>query len=162
MKNWKRIIYEVCLSLCTLMVAGAIFIFSSENAEESTNTASTIVNPVIQQIEGSRENHYMSLPEYYKISEFIRDIGHFIEFGVLGGFVYLLTALHTNRARIIALGICALYAASDEIHQIFVAGRGVSIIDWIIDCVGASIGILITYLLANCIKKAKDGRCGKK
>lgn len=67
------------------MVAGAIFIFSSENAEESTNTASTIVNPVIQQIEGSRENHYVSLPEYYKISEFIRDIGHFIEFGVLGG-----------------------------------------------------------------------------
>lgn len=47
MKNWKRIIYEVCLSLCILMVVGAIFIFSSENAENSTNTASTIVNPVI-------------------------------------------------------------------------------------------------------------------
>lgn len=104
----------------------------------------------------------MSLPEYYKISEFIRNIGHFIEFGVFGVFIYLLTDLHTNRTSTIVLGICALYAASDEIHQIFVAGRGVSIIDWIIDCVGASIGILITYLLANCIKKAKGRRCGKK
>lgn len=78
----EKNLYGVCLSLCILMVAGAIFIFLSENVEKSTNTASTIVNPVIQQIECSRENHYVSLPEYYKISEFIKNIGHFIEFGI--------------------------------------------------------------------------------
>ena len=146
------------LLICVLMVAGVIFKLSSENAYESTNTASVIINPVIRQFEESRDGHYVSLPEYYKISEFIRNIGHFIEFGILGVFVYLLMDLHINRAEIIAFGICALYAISDEVHQIFVSGRGVSIIDWIVDCVGAFTGIFLSYLFVDYIKSVKEKR----
>lgn len=158
MKYWIRIIYEMFLLMCVLIVAGIIFRFSSENADESTNTASAMVSPVIQQLEESRENHYVSLPEYYKISEFIRDIGHFIEFGILSVFVYLLIGLHVKRVEIITFGICALYAISDEIHQIFVAGRGISIVDWVIDCAGASIGIFLLCLITKYIKRVKEKR----
>lgn len=140
----------------SFIVSGVIFRFSSENAIKSTNTASIIVNPVIHQLEKSREDHYVSLPEHYKISETIRDVGHFIEFSILSIFVYLLIDLYVKRTGMIAFAICALYAISDEIHQIFVDGRGASIIDWIIDCIGVLIGISLTYFLINHIKQAKE------
>ena len=55
MKYWMGIVYEMFLLICVLMVAGVIFKLSSENAYESTNTASVIINPVIRQFEESRE-----------------------------------------------------------------------------------------------------------
>ena len=40
----------------------------------------------------------------------------------------------------IALGFCILYAASDEIHQLFVPGRGAQFRDVMIDFSGAILG----------------------
>ena len=46
-------------------------------------------------------------------------------------------------AIVLALIVCALYAASDEFHQCFSDGRGPSPIDVMIDTVGASIALLL-------------------
>jgi VanZ family protein len=46
-----------------------------------------------------------------------------------------------------ALLFCALYGASDEIHQAFVPGRNCDIFDWFADMIGAFLalsGILLT------------------
>ena len=40
-----------------------------------------------------------------------------------------------------------LYAALDEIHQLFVPGRECDIMDWTADMIGASIGILLIIFL---------------
>ena len=40
-----------------------------------------------------------------------------------------------------------LYAALDEIHQLFVPGRDCDILDWTADMIGASIGILLIIFL---------------
>ena len=43
--------------------------------------------------------------------------------------------------------VCALYAASDELHQLFISGRSGEIRDVVIDSIAASIGIvLISYI----------------
>ena len=49
---------------------------------------------------------------------------------------------------LIVLGISALYALSDEIHQMFVYGREATIKDIIFDLVGSLISIT-SYLLIN-------------
>jgi VanZ family protein len=43
--------------------------------------------------------------------------------------------------------IIGLYAALDEIHQLFVPGRDCDILDWTADMIGTSIGILIIIFL---------------
>ena len=44
------------------------------------------------------------------------------------------------------LAIAAAYSLTDEFHQIFVPGRGPSIVDCGIDTVGAGLGLLLFYL----------------
>ena len=42
----------------------------------------------------------------------------------------------------IALGLAALYAISDEVHQHFVEGRHAAALDVLIDATGALVGVL--------------------
>ncbi|NHC41026.1 VanZ family protein [Bacillus sp. MM2020_1] len=56
---------------------------------------------------------------------------------------------------LLAIGICVLYAASDEFRQIFVPGRGPLVKDVFIDSAGAVVGIGI-YQIVNKIVKEKS------
>lgn len=59
-------------------------------------------------------------------------IAHFFEFAVLTWLVLRCFKL-TPKTIILTLVFCALFALSDEIHQIFVFGRSASLMDWLID-----------------------------
>lgn len=48
------------------------------------------------------------------------------------------------------IGICVLYAAGDEIHQLFVAGRSGQPLDVLIDSLGACVGAGIFTFLRHC------------
>lgn len=75
--------------------------------------------------------------------------GHLTEYFVMG----VLTALALNgrerRTLLVALLICALYAASDEFHQAFVPMRTPDPLDWITDVTGATLGALSLILWTN-------------
>jgi VanZ family protein len=69
--------------------------------------------------------------------------------GHMAGYALLaLSLLRTQkepgrRAYLVSLAGCLLYAASDEFHQSFVAGRNASIIDVGIDLLGAALGVFL-------------------
>jgi VanZ family protein len=73
----------------------------------------------------------------------LRKIGHLTVFGVLA--VLLFEALGDGRRRrvAVAFALTVLYAASDELHQAFVAGRGPAFTDVAIDAAGAALGLAI-------------------
>ena len=68
----------------------------------------------------------------------LRKLAHTAEYAILGA----LLVRATGRAGL-ALAIGILYAASDEVHQLFVPGRHGSPIDVAIDAVGVAIGIVL-------------------
>jgi VanZ family protein len=68
----------------------------------------------------------------------LRKVAHTAEYAVLGA----LLVRATGRSRL-ALGLGTLYAASDELHQTFVAGRHGSPVDVAIDAVGLACGIVL-------------------
>ncbi len=68
----------------------------------------------------------------------LRKIAHACEFALLGAL--LLRALRDERAALLA-GVA--YATSDEVHQLFVAGRVGSPRDVFIDSLGVAAGVLL-------------------
>ncbi len=74
--------------------------------------------------------------------------GHLGEYLVLGA----LTAWALRRddwgTILFAIGLCALYGASDELHQAFVPYRVPDVLDWITDVGGAAIGVAAYLLLS--------------
>ena len=98
-----------------------------------------------------------------RFSSMVRKAAHFILFLLLGFFFCAaLTAFlskHNAITFLVSLAFCAVYSASDELHQLFVEGRGATFDDVLIDVAGALLGILIAtliYFLRARAKKRKE------
>jgi len=86
---------------------------------------------------------FMSSLKGYEVPEMPFRFGdkfvHFLEYGLLGMFLYHFFRYpkpfvsHPWRAASI---VGVLYAASDEIHQLFVPGRFCEFADFVVDCLG--------------------------
>ena len=56
---------------------------------------------------------------------------------------------------LVAIGICFLYACTDEYHQLFIEGRAGQFTDVLIDTAGASLGCAIVVLIYKLIYRKK-------
>lgn len=79
-----------------------------------------------------------------------RKLAHLGEYGVLGLLIYCSLSGHRLHREVsvarAAVLFSAIYAATDEFHQVFVAGRHASVIDWGLDTAAATLAIVILYL----------------
>ncbi len=64
--------------------------------------------------------------------------------GFLGGFwlTGFLKNMPFKKVLFWGMGIASFYGMTDEIHQYFVPGRSVEILDWLADTVGGGLGVL--------------------
>ena len=136
------------------IIANLVFIWinsakvASNSNKESKKLAETIVKTTTKD--------YDTLPkteQQKKVKQAntkIRSLAHFTEFIPLGFFVCLLAFnLLCSKKRlklmltsiILSLITCALFALSDEIHQIFIKGRAFEVKDIFTDTVGSFVGI---------------------
>jgi VanZ family protein len=74
----------------------------------------------------------------------LRNLAHLVEYAVLGALVYRATGSAPA-----AILLSSAYAATDEIHQAFVAGRHGSPLDWLIDTAGVVLGVAVTARLSR-------------
>lgn len=112
-----------------ILVCICIFLFSNQPGVESTKLASNL---------------------------FVRKLGHFSEYAILGffAFAYFSNIFQTGREKIqletsffISFLFCFSYAVSDEFHQTFVIGRDGNLIDVLLDSEGVLFGIIISIIL---------------
>jgi VanZ family protein len=68
----------------------------------------------------------------------LRKLAHMAEYAALGA---LLVRAVQREPLAVLLG--SAYAATDEVHQAFVAGRHASPLDWLIDTAGVIAGVLL-------------------
>lgn len=81
-----------------------------------------------------------------KLSNLVRKYAHVILYLVLGILVinaFVVNEIRGCKAFFFSLIFCLLYVASDEIHQLFVQGRGAKATDILIDSIGVLIGMEI-------------------
>ena len=150
MKTKKAFFWTTLSLLCMT----AIFLFSSQNADKSSELSGSLTRKVFAAI----QNWFgISEPKVFDTLEIIiRKIAHFTIFFAFGFCVTNAVRHMTQNARhifYISLCWCSFYAATDEWHQYFVPGRSCMWQDWLIDTAGVLLGIgVLPCKVQNCIK----------
>ena len=138
--------------LAVVLWMAVIFLFSAQTGDRSGDTSGQLVRWLI----GLLYKDFTQLPlaEQTKILDIahllIRKGAHFTEYAVLA----MLTAnalrkrpLSTLGRWLIPVGVCALYALTDELHQYFVPERACRFLDVCIDTAGGICGVAVSMLL---------------
>lgn len=140
------------LWLAVLATAGMIFWFSAQNGAASGQLSGGITEKVVEVVEPD----YDSLPEPEQQTLFdavqfaVRKSAHFSEYALLGFLLRLLCASYALRRGGLVAWLCGTgYAATDELHQWFVAARSAMWQDVCLDSSGVLAGVLLaTGILA--------------
>ena len=151
-RNGKCIVF----ALLTAVWMGVIFAFSCQNGEESSSMSEKLLMFLCGIF------HYSPPPDIKHIlTVIIRKGAHMTEFGILA-----LLWLGTLRSRVnkaawtfpAAFAGSSLYAATDELHQLFVSERAGQVTDWMIDSSGAFVYLCIVWLMIRAIENSKKSK----
>lgn len=167
--KYKWVIITLLIVLSIMMM---IFLFSTQSKEASASLSGKYTKIVIKILDFIHE-YFPTKPSddiiiasdynYFEdVNYYVRKVAHLTEFGLLGAALIwhistimdVLKRLIDKKSICIALMISFFYACLDEIHQLFVDGRGPQIKDVIIDSVGSFLGIVLVYIILLKIKQS--------
>lgn len=147
----KRILFFFLKPLSLLPALAMMYMiysFSAQDADASGNLSLSVSYRIVEM--GNDILHKgldeTQMEQYaFKIEHLVRKLAHMTEYFMLA--VAVSFPLYVYRLRgfplmLVAGIICVAFAAGDEYHQSFVAGRGPSVRDVGIDSIGAFFGIL--------------------
>ena len=170
MKNSKKgyiWIVRVILIVLIIMWMSTIFGFSAEDGEQSQSFSDRITIKVVKILKSDYDSLNSDKQEEFfnKVSFAVRKTGHFGEYGILGIlFACLLMTFEKVRKYnkkemkliFMTAAICMIYAATDEFHQGFVAGRSSGVWDVVIDTLGGTVGAAMVSVVALFVAKKRN------
>ncbi len=144
-------------SLVALCMA-FIFFMSAKPAQQSSQVSGQFIRSVAAIVtpdfSALSEDEQDTVVESFQ--HVVRKGAHFSIYLLLG--VLCLLAMQTHQVKTgvkigVSLGICLLYAASDELHQLFIDGRSGQVSDVLLDFCGSTVGVLLTAGLVILIRR---------
>jgi hypothetical protein len=87
-----------------------------------------------------------TMPSFGSFDLILKKGGHILGYALLAQAYLRGIGRNKPGAAWMALGMVILYAASDELHQSFVTGRGAGVIDVGIDGLGGSLSLLLSTI----------------
>ncbi len=146
-----------------LVWMAVIFAFSCRNGVESTGdsyqigmSVGRLVVPAFHNLSSEEQLAFAERVDYP-----VRKTAHALEYAILGAFAagWLYDAKGRRGRNILPAWLVAtLYAASDELHQLFVPGRSGQVTDVLLDSTGAIAGVLIMAGIFYLIRRRRSGR----
>ncbi len=141
---------KILLWAAVILMSLQIFGFSSRTAPESSNTSEKIANTIVKVVENVVEIDKAKRDDVFRIIHLtVRKGAHFAEFALLSLLTFFLARAYGLKVKIcviISLGYCLIFAATDELHQLFVPGRSGQISDVLIDFCGGIFANLCAVL----------------
>lgn len=163
-RDKKHIAANIVIWALTALWLIVIFLFSSYPDYESDEQTLFVID-VLNTIFGldlSSGDLFSSFGFLQSIDFIIRKSAHFIEYFILGvlSFISLRDLRYLFKKQrmaqsVIAVSFCALYAVSDEIHQLFVEGRYGCLRDVLIDTSGSVLAVMICLFTIWTAKKCR-------
>lgn len=160
MRNNK--ILAVVFWIFTVAIMTAVFMFSSQSGEESSETSGGFIRLLLEtfypNFEALTEEVKISINESFQ--HLVRKTAHFSVYFALGvcsceAFRNTFYNLKRSINCIFAAILCFCYAISDELHQLFVSERSGQITDVLLDFAGSVCGILVVSLIVILIISRK-------
>lgn len=166
-KKFRIILLRNLAGVLAIVWMCIIFAFSAQPKEESSEVSAGFTYQMV-----SSTSFFFRLDlsdERVKeiadaIEGFVRKIAHMTEFGLLSILLYIWIGqweMSFLRKGGTAAGAAAVYAVTDEIHQLFVAGRAGRFTDVLIDSAGAVLGVLVFVLIAKIVGIVKARKAKK-
>ena len=127
-----------------------IFILSQQPASVSSGQSGVFVEQL---------RHIAPSVDQQLLTFLVRKGAHIFAYFVLGILTFnALWRVGLNKLKVnypvgLSIIVCALYATSDEFHQLFISGRSGEIRDIIIDSCAATVGVFIISIFCNNIAK---------
>mgnify|MGYP000013139921 FL=1 len=141
--------------LAVVLWMGLIFFFSSQPADDSKELSTGVTEVILSVVEAVAPESDLFVDHLH---HFVRKNAHFLIYFVLGILVvraFRLSEIQGKKSIVFALAICIVYAISDELHQLFVPGRGAQVKDVLIDSTGAFVGIILYSWLKGLRRSSK-------
>lgn len=162
-KDLARVRSNVAGILAVLWMS-VIFIFSAQNKEESSAVSGGFSNRILDTAGWLFHLHIDEEKMQWillTVERAVRKSAHMAEFAILAILLYVwISRWRIERAGRywIAAALTALYACSDEFHQLFVDGRAGLLSDVLVDSVGAVAGLALFLLVEDAVRR----RAGKR
>lgn len=134
---------------------GLIFFFSSQPAGDSKELSTGVTDVILSVVEAVAPESDLFVENLHHI---VRKNAHFLIYFVLGVLVvraFRFSEIRGKKSFVYSITICIVYAISDELHQLFVPGRGAQVKDVLIDSTGALVGIIIYSWLKGLRRNSK-------
>lgn len=138
-------------ALCMMYL---IFNFSSQTGTDSSHLSLTVTRAVVEAADRLLDEGWTDAQKEERVEKYhyyVRKAAHMTEYCILAITIALPLYVYGLRGILLVLVAgfaCVLFAAGDEYHQSFVAGRGPSVKDVGIDSIGAFIGIFLTQFFS--------------
>lgn len=151
--NIKRILSVICV----LLWMSIIFSFSNQQGESSGSISKKVSEVIVNIID--IQNKYTDIEKealIKQIEPLIRKLAHYT-FYTVGGILIANCVYQFCKKENILIGtstaIGVVYAISDELHQLMIAGRNGNIKDVLIDSLGIVTGIMFFLLVMGMYQK---------
>ncbi|MCR1849916.1 VanZ family protein [Paeniclostridium sordellii] len=139
----------------TIIWMGLIYYMSNQPASISSSQSGGFINmlsnlPII----GNTIKELMKIG----IAEFlIRKSAHMFLYFMLSILIYMVFKnINNKKAYLYSIIGCFIYACTDEIHQLFITGRSGEFKDVLVDTLGATIGLLIVFIINRILNSRKN------
>ncbi len=147
-KNKKiQIALAVLFWALTALLAVMIFGLSAQNGPESASLSEKV------------RDFLSALIGYELDLHIVRTCAHFLEYCAFTFSLFFALSFSFNRFRpVVTVIISALYAATDEIHQLFSDGRACDIKDFFVDSAGAVLTVAVLVIIIRLFHRITQRR----
>ena len=153
----SKIFIKISIWIPVIIMAGIIFGFSKQDGKTSSGLSDKVADVILTGFDKSGFIDYVdNTPENKEkmisyIRYPIRKGAHMSEYALFAILTFLALYVDGIRKKIyfITFGMVTVFAASDEIHQLFVPDRAGMFSDVIIDSIGCIIGLLFIFIITK-------------
>lgn len=160
----KKRIYRLIMGVLLLGWMIVIFLFSSQESQQSGELSGGVAYRIIKTCDKILDADMSAVELTFwagKLDYPVRKLAHMSEYALLAVFAALFLLGYREwgkRTAFYSLMLSACYAVTDEVHQLFVAGRAGRFSDVCIDTCGAVIGLLFFTIILKFVRN----HCEKK
>lgn len=140
-----------------ILTAVGIYCFSAQTGDESGKFSEAVARFLFRLV--GKDYNALTAVQKSNVQYYIRKGAHFLEYTALGLFLHLFLSSFVKKRSVssgLSLVLGAVYAATDEYHQLVVGSRSAQWQDVALDSAGVLFGLLIALLLLHLREKKKQ------